>query len=179
SVIDKVKSWGSNLIKTGTDAAKNSFNNIIDCFKKLPWQILDIGKSIVEGLWNGITSMGDWLWGNVTGFFGGLVDGIKNTLGIHSPSRVMRDEVGKMLPAGAVLGVRDAMPKAIRQVDGMFSGLVSAMSPVSARVSPAGASGGINYGGISIVVNAAPGMDENALVRRMEQRLAEATRRKE
>ena len=78
-----------------------------------------------------------------------------------------------------MLGVRDAMPKAIRQVDGMFSGLVSAMSPVSARVSPAGASGGINYGGISIVVNAAPGMDENALVRRMEQRLAEATRRKE
>ena len=148
-------------------------------FKKLPGQILEIGKSIVEGLWNGITSMGDWLWGNVTGFFGGLVDGIKNTLGIHSPSRVMRDEVGKMLPAGAVLGVRDAMPKAIRQVDGMFSGLVSAMSPVSARVSPAGTSGGINYGGISIVVNAAPGMDENALVRRMEQRLAEATRRKE
>lgn len=179
SVIDKVKSWGSNLVKTGTDAAKNTFNNIIDWFKKLPGKILDIGKSIVEGLWNGITSMGDWLWGNVTGFFGGLVDGIKNTLGIHSPSRVMRDEVGKMLPAGAVLGVRDAMPKAIRQVDGMFSGLVSAMSPVSARVSPAGASGGINYGGISIVVNAAPGMDENALVRRMEQRLAEATRRKE
>lgn len=179
SVIDKVKSWGSNLIKTGTDAAKNTFNNIIDWFKKLPGQILDIGKSIVEGLWNGITSMGDWLWGNVTGLFGGLVDGIKNTLGIHSPSRVMRDEVGKMLPAGAVLGVRDAMPKAIRQVDGMFNGLVSAMSPVSARVSPAGTSGGINYGGISIVVNAAPGMDENALVRRMEQRLAEATRRKE
>lgn len=181
SVIDKVKSWGSNLIKTGTDAAKNTFNNIIDWFKKLPGQILDIGKSIVEGLWNGITSMGDWLWGNVTGFFDGLVGGIKNTLGIHSPSRVMRDEVGKMLPAGAVLGVRDAMPKAVRQIDSMFSDLVGTVSQRNFSSNSAAVSGNsINYnGGINISVQAAPGMDINSLVSEIERRLAAATARRE
>lgn len=50
--------------------------------------ILSVGKDLIRGLWDGIKSMGDWLWGCVKGFFGGVVDGVKNFLGIHSPSRV-------------------------------------------------------------------------------------------
>ena len=40
-------------------------------------QILEVGKNIVRGIWNGISAMGDWLWNNVTGFFNGIVDGVK------------------------------------------------------------------------------------------------------
>lgn len=179
--VNKVSSWGKDLTQTASNAAQNTFNDIIDWFQKLPGKIYDIGKNIVEGLWNGITSMGDWIWSKVTGFFGGLVDGIKNTLGIHSPSRVLRDEVGKMMPPGVVLGVESAMPKAIKQIDSMFSNLVGAAS--QPRLLPTGAAvneNSINYnGGINISVQAAPGMDINALVSEIERRLAAATARKE
>lgn len=50
--------------------------------------IFDVGKNIVEGLWNGIKNMGSWFTGKVNGFFGGIVGGIKDFLGIHSPSKV-------------------------------------------------------------------------------------------
>ena len=50
--------------------------------------IFNVGKNIVEGLWNGIKNMGSWFTGKVKGFFGGIVGGIKDFLGIHSPSKV-------------------------------------------------------------------------------------------
>ena len=50
--------------------------------------IFDVGKDIVEGLWNGIKNMGSWIAGKVKDFFGGIVGGVKNFLGIHSPSKV-------------------------------------------------------------------------------------------
>lgn len=50
--------------------------------------IFDVGKNIVEGLWNGIKNMGSWITGKVKDFFGGIVGGVKDFLGIHSPSKV-------------------------------------------------------------------------------------------
>ena len=50
--------------------------------------IIEIGKDIVRGVWEGIKAMGSWIKEKVTGFFGGIVDGVKGVLGIHSPSRV-------------------------------------------------------------------------------------------
>lgn len=50
--------------------------------------IFDVGKNIVEGLWNGIKNMGSWVSGKVKDFFGGIVGGVKDFLGIHSPSKV-------------------------------------------------------------------------------------------
>lgn len=50
--------------------------------------IIEIGKDIVRGIWEGIKAMGSWIKEKVTGFFGGIVDGVKGVLGIHSPSRV-------------------------------------------------------------------------------------------
>lgn len=48
----------------------------------------EIGVAIVEGIWAGIKSLGNWLGSKVSGFFGSIVDGVKESLGIHSPSRV-------------------------------------------------------------------------------------------
>ena len=50
--------------------------------------IIDVGKQIIEGLWEGIKSMASWIEEKVSGFVGGIVDGVKGVLGIHSPSRV-------------------------------------------------------------------------------------------
>lgn len=50
--------------------------------------IFNVGENIVEGLWNGIKNMGSWVTGKVKDFFGGIVGGVKDFLGIHSPSKV-------------------------------------------------------------------------------------------
>ena len=50
--------------------------------------IIDVGKQIIEGLWEGIKSMASWISDKVSGFVGGIVDNVKGVLGIHSPSRV-------------------------------------------------------------------------------------------
>lgn len=50
--------------------------------------IIDVGKQIIEGLWEGITSMASWIEDKVSDFVGGIVDNVKGVLGIHSPSRV-------------------------------------------------------------------------------------------
>jgi hypothetical protein len=50
--------------------------------------IVDVGKQIVNGLWEGIKAMGSWIKNKVGSFFSGIVSGVKSKLGIHSPSRV-------------------------------------------------------------------------------------------
>ena len=61
---------------------------IVNGFKSYMSQIKDIGKNIVNGVWEGIKSMASWITNKVKSFFSGIVDSVKGVLGIHSPSRV-------------------------------------------------------------------------------------------
>lgn len=70
--------------------------------------VFDIGKNIVNGLWDGIKSMDNWLGDKVGGFFGGIIDGAKNLLGIHSPSTVFAG-IGSNMGQGIGVGFTDAM----------------------------------------------------------------------
>jgi phage-related protein len=69
-----------------------------------------VGRNLVTGLWNGISSMGGWLWDKIGGWAGGIVDKVKGLFGIHSPSRVFRDQIGVMLAKGMAVGITDTMP---------------------------------------------------------------------
>ena len=72
---------------------------IVEGIGALMGSIVDIGKNVVKGIWEGITSMGSWLGDKVSGFFGGIVDGAKNVLGIHSPSKVFA-QIGNNMAKG-------------------------------------------------------------------------------
>ena len=107
--IDKVKTFTSNMVTKAKEGAKNTFNAIVDTLKNLPSRMADIGKNIVEGLWNGIKGMGSWIKDKIKDFSKGIVDGMKKALGIHSPSRVFRDQVGKYMAEGIGVGFTDEM----------------------------------------------------------------------
>lgn len=83
-------------------AIKNVFANAPATFKQ-------IGTNIVNGIKNGITNAWSNLVSTVKNKISGLVSNIKGLLGIHSPSKVMRDEVGKMITAGLAEGIEDGM----------------------------------------------------------------------
>lgn len=72
-------------------------------------KIYEIGKNIVVGLWNGISNSLSWIKNKITGWVGNVMKFIKKLFGIHSPSTVMRDEVGKYLAEGLGVGFDDEL----------------------------------------------------------------------
>ena len=96
--------------------------------------LVSAGRNIIQGLINGITGMVGSLYSSITNALSGLVDKAKNALGIHSPSRVFRDEVGVMIGRGMALGIDDSAAVVNRSLDS----LVSTMSLDGADWSKAG-----------------------------------------
>lgn len=89
---------------------------IINGLAQLPGMIWDIGKSLVTGLWEGISSAIGWLWDKITGWCSGIIDGIKGFFGIHSPSKVFNQEIGKFLALGLGEGFDDNLGKVYKQM---------------------------------------------------------------
>ena len=110
--------------------------------------IIEVGKNIVKGLWEGIKAMASWLKDKVTDFMGGIVDGVKGVLGIHSPSRVFAG-IGQNMALGlgqgferqmqsVTAGIQDAIPTpTVDTVYNAAAGLVNGLAAQSAG-SPGG-----------------------------------------
>lgn len=90
-------------------------------------KIKDIGKNIVNGLWEGIKSMGTWIKEKVGGFFDGIVGGVKNLLGIHSPSRVFAG-IGGYMAEGLGEGFGSEMRGVQRDIDRSMQSLIPDVS---------------------------------------------------
>ncbi|MBZ1340620.1 phage tail tape measure protein, partial [Clostridium botulinum] len=127
NTISRVAQFAGNLASTARSAGANMVSNIINAVRNLPSQFLNIGRNIVQGVWNGITGMGGWIRDRVNGFFGGIVDGAKAALGIHSPSRIFRDQVGKYMAQGVGVGFTDETDNIKKSMEKDLSGLVSKM----------------------------------------------------
>lgn len=93
------------LFGTLGGAAKKIFEIIVKALASLPSKMLSIGKNIVEGIWKGIWNMGAWITKKIGDFAGGIVKSFKGFLGIHSPSRIMRDMVGRFIGEGIGVGI--------------------------------------------------------------------------
>ena len=126
----KVQNFKTDMINKAKETGREFGKWLEDTLKDLPNKMKDIGKNIVEGVWKGIKNAKDWFMGNVKSFFGGIVDGAKAALGIHSPSREMRDEVGKWIPAGVEVGIKREMPKLNETVQDEFNNLSNINVPI-------------------------------------------------
>lgn len=98
------------------DWAVRKFTELVDWIGQLPQKILgalgdlgnllvNVGRDIVNGLWNGISAGWNWLVDKVKNLAGSLLDAAKGALGIASPSKLFRDEIGKFIPEGMALGI--------------------------------------------------------------------------
>ncbi|WP_327304734.1 phage tail tape measure protein [Streptomyces sp. NBC_01298] len=93
------------------------------------------GADLVRGLWSGVQSMGAWLRDKLIGWARNTIPGpIADALGIHSPSRLMRDEIGRWLPAGIAEGIDDEQASLDARLQAMVKvpdiGSVRAAGPV-------------------------------------------------
>lgn len=116
NVISNLGSWASNMASRGAEGARNMFNAVVNGLASLPGRVLSVGSDIVRGIWDGISGAGGWLMSQISNFASGVVDGIKGFFGIHSPSRVMRDQVGKYIAQGIGEGFSDEMGSVVGQM---------------------------------------------------------------
>lgn len=108
-IVSLVKGLAQNLpeLLRGTLALVDT---IISAFLDSLPDIIEVGKDIVRGLWEGIKIMASWIGEKVSGFVGGLVDGVKGVLGIHSPSRVFAG-IGQNMALGLGQGFERQMQR--------------------------------------------------------------------
>ena len=81
---------------------------IVDAFGCYFGKMAEVGGNLLKGLWQGISDAGAWLWNQISGFFGGIVDGIKDFFGIHSPSKLFAN-LGGFMAEGLGEGFGDEM----------------------------------------------------------------------
>lgn len=125
NTISRVAAWGNDLRNKGREAADKLVSSVLEGVQNLPSNMKQVGKNIVAGVWNGICAKAAWFLNSVKSFFSGIVDGVKDSLGIHSPSRVFADEVGKFIPPGVGEGFENAMPSLERKMDEQLKALAN------------------------------------------------------
>lgn len=88
---------------------------IIDAFKQVDWK--SVGKDIINGIIQGLKEAASMLWEAAKDLASSALSSIKGALGIHSPSKVFRDEVGKFIPEGVAVGIRTNMSEVTDAMD--------------------------------------------------------------
>ncbi|HEX3018550.1 MAG TPA: hypothetical protein VHP31_11960 [Caproicibacter sp.] len=66
----------------------------------------EIGMNILKGIVNGFGQIGSWIWGKIQDAGNMIVNGFKSFFGIHSPSKLMDEEVGQFLGLGIAQGIQ-------------------------------------------------------------------------
>lgn len=139
------------------NAASNIVSAIVNTIQSIPGKMLSIGKNIVQGLWNGISDMTGWIISKIQGFGDSVLGGIKSFFGIHSPSRVFRDQVGKMMALGMGIGFEKNIP-----IRSMSAGVQKAVSGLKRSVNIA-MSGGVDTPSVGKIKNQ-PGLDDGGSI---------------
>ena len=149
-VIGRLAGWAGEMAGAGSDGARRMFDAVVGGISGLPGRVASIGSDIVRGIWGGISGAAGWLAGKVAGFASGILDGMKNALGIHSPSRLFRDQVGKYIAQGIGVGFESEMGNVTRRMqdampDASAFSIGGTMEPAYYRSDGAGSGG---YDGI-------------------------------
>lgn len=104
SALSSAASFVGSFASSAIQAASQFVSNIVSGLSGLAGRVMSVGSDIVHGIWSGISGAAGWLMNQISGFANNIVSGIKGFFGIASPSKVMRDEVGKYLAEGVAVG---------------------------------------------------------------------------
>lgn len=119
-------------------------SQVKNAFTSVDWG--SVGMNIIKGIANGLKGAAGAIVEAAKGAAESALNAAKNALGIHSPSRVFRDQVGKMMALGMGIGFEKNIP-----INMMQAGLKNVVSSLQARSvavqSAAYAGAGTGYAG--------------------------------
>ena len=189
NIVNKVKTFGSNLANSIKTWFSNTLgkiggfvSDIITKIKELPGKALSIGKDLIAGLWNGISDKINWIKDKIKGMGSAITKAIKGVFGIHSPSKIWREQIGQNLGLSIGLGFGDVVDDVKKDMMTDMNGLTASMTAdVSAHTSGdalGGPTTNYNGGAVTINVYAAEGQDVNSLANVIAEKLEAMTARK-
>ena len=122
NVINKIAIALRNMIATVPGIVLQLGNDAWNKFNGIDWY--DLGSNVIQGIVNGLNAGVQWIKDTASSVASRALEAAKNVLGIKSPSRRFRDEVGKMIPRGMALGVSDAEPYVDASMDKLGKRLI-------------------------------------------------------
>ncbi|MCR1943365.1 phage tail protein [Enterococcus gallinarum] len=126
TVFNGIKNTISNVLETAKSIVSGKINAIKSFFKSIgDIDLFQIGKNVIQGLINGIGSMVNAVKNKISEVAAGIKDKITGALGIHSPSRWMRDQVGKFIPQGIAVGIDKDADTALKSMKRLSTNLMN------------------------------------------------------
>ena len=180
SIIAGIINGLSALISNLWNALRNIASNIWKSFTNTDWSV--IGNNLVVGIANGINSAGHWIWDTLKGWAQSAWESVKNFFRIGSPSKLMRDSVGKWIPLGMAEGIEDegkAVVQAMNDVAAEATGTIDTDFSYAATTDSMANNATAVPDNIAINIYPAPGMDVRAIAEEVERRLAQVQRQKQ
>lgn len=126
SAIGQAASFVGQMASKASQAGQQFASNIINTLSGIPGRVASIGGQIVSGIANGIRGAAGAVVSALGGVVNQAVEHAKSMLGIHSPSRVMRDLIGKNISRGVAVGIEDETATAVSAVRAMSAQVVDA-----------------------------------------------------
>lgn len=123
SLINGLVQAGPGVLSSIVDLITQAWNTIIN----FDW--LGAGKAIIDGIISGIKNFGGSLVSSIGSVASKALGGVKKLLGIHSPSTVFRDEIGRFIPEGIAVGIEantDSVTDAMRSLSDLTIGAYDA-----------------------------------------------------
>ena len=120
------KAW--NTVMQFKDKVVGFVGQIVSAYLSIPGRMFEVGKDIVEGLWNGMKNMLGWLQDKVSGLFSSVINTAKKAFGIKSPSKVFAG-IGKNIATGLWTGVRGQERFVKNNLEGFFTRVIPTISP--------------------------------------------------
>lgn len=116
--------------RDGFEYLRRVAEEVVTFFRELPAQMAQIGSDIIDGLVNGITAKWEAAKARVTGVGTAIIDDLKRTFGIQSPSRVMMG-IGSDITEGLALGIEQNAARPIGAIQTAAEGMRDVMSRLS------------------------------------------------
>lgn len=126
--ISRAATFVSQFGQKATQAARNFTTNIVNGVRNIPNQMLSIGRNIVQGIWRGISGAAGWLRSQISNFASGIINGFKSAFKINSPSKIMRDIIGKGIVEGIGVGIDNEEDSLLTKADKLAGSVVDVMS---------------------------------------------------
>lgn len=136
-------------ISTAVTKAKNLASRVVSAVKSGIGNVVSVGANLVEGLWNGVSNKISWVTQKMASFGKQVIKSLKNFFGIHSPSTLMRDEIGRFLAEGVAVGFMENDPMA--EIEASLNNGIKSINVPS--VGMYGGVGGFGGSEVSIIQN--------------------------
>lgn len=162
---------GINIVLGLIEGIINSIPYVLDAVGELidkAWNAItdfdwvSVGRNIIEGIASGISALGHIIGDTLSRIAESAWNGVKRFFGISSPSKLMRDTIGKFIPLGMAEGIEDESDSVYDAMDDLNDGAISKMDTVFDDIDKktiGEADKNVNYGGLTFNIYGAEGQN--------------------